>query len=69
MIVMMLLLLNLCVYLNPNRKPIPLLSQFTKKAIRDAVHFDVSKCDRILDEMLKNGYIKLSHPLRPLDEL
>jgi hypothetical protein len=30
--------------------------------------FDVSKCDCIFDEMLKNGYIKLSHPLS-LDEL
>jgi hypothetical protein len=31
--------------------------------------FDVLKCDRIFDEMLKNGYIKLSHLLLPLDEL
>ena len=31
--------------------------------------FDVSKYDRIFDETLKNTYIKLSHPLPPLDEL
>ena len=31
--------------------------------------FDVSKCDRIFDELLKLGYIKLSHAIPPLDEL
>jgi hypothetical protein len=31
--------------------------------------FDVSKCDRIFDELLKSGNIKLSHTLPSLDEL
>jgi hypothetical protein len=31
--------------------------------------FDVFKCDCIFYEMSKNGYIKLSHPLPPFDEL
>ena len=31
--------------------------------------FDVSKCDRIFDELHRNGNIKLSHVIPPLDEL
>jgi hypothetical protein len=31
--------------------------------------FDVSKCDRIFDELLKYGNIKLTHTIPPLDEL
>ena len=31
--------------------------------------FDVSKCDRIFDELHKSGNIKLTHTLPPLDEL
>jgi hypothetical protein len=31
--------------------------------------FDVSKCDRIFDELLKLGGIKISHTMPPLDEL
>jgi len=31
--------------------------------------FDVSKCDRIFDELNKLGYIKLSHAIPPLEEL
>ena len=31
--------------------------------------FDVSKCDRIFDEFLRLGHIKLSHAIPPLDEL
>ena len=31
--------------------------------------FDVSKCDRIFHELLKFGYIKISHALPSLDEL
>src|SRR6185436_14288017 len=31
--------------------------------------FDVSKCDRILDEFLRSGNIKLSHVILPLEEL
>jgi hypothetical protein len=30
--------------------------------------FDVSKCDRIFDELLKLGNIKISHSIHPLDE-
>ena len=31
--------------------------------------FDVSKCDRIFDELNKLGHIKLSHVIPPLEEL
>ena len=31
--------------------------------------FDVSKCDRIFDELLKNGNIRLSHAIPSPDEL
>ena len=31
--------------------------------------FDVSKCDRIFDELLRDGNIKLSHAIPPLEEL
>jgi len=31
--------------------------------------FDVSKCDRIFDELLKNGNIRLSHAIPSLEEL
>ena len=31
--------------------------------------FDVSKCDRIFDELLRCGNIKLSHAILPLEEL
>jgi hypothetical protein len=31
--------------------------------------FDVSKCDRIFDELLKVGNIKISHTMPPLDEI
>jgi len=31
--------------------------------------FDVSKCDQIFDELLKNGNIRLSHAIQSLEEL
>ena len=31
--------------------------------------FDVSKCERIFNELYKNGYIKMSHVIPPLEEL
>lgn len=31
--------------------------------------FDLSKCDSIFDELPEHRYIKLLHPLLPLDEL
>ena len=31
--------------------------------------FDVSKCERLFDELYKNGYIKMSHVIPPLEEL
>jgi len=36
---------------------------------RDRFTFDVSKCDHIFDELLRNGNIKLSHAIPLLDEL
>jgi len=45
-------------------KPIP-------KNRQEQVHFtfDVSKCDCIFDKLLKNGNIKCSHAIPPLEEL
>ena len=31
--------------------------------------FDVSKCDRIFDELLRLGHLKITHVIRPLEEL
>ena len=31
--------------------------------------FDVSKCERIFDELYRIGYVKMSHTLPPLEEL
>ena len=31
--------------------------------------FDVSKCDRIFDELLRLGHIKVTHVIPPLEEL
>jgi hypothetical protein len=31
--------------------------------------FNIAKCDRIFDELLKNGNIKLTHFIPPMDEL
>ena len=31
--------------------------------------FDVSKCDRIFDELLRLGHIKITHVIPPLEEL
>jgi hypothetical protein len=43
----------------------------TSKAQQEEIKFtfDVSKCDRIFDELLKSGNIKLTHPIPPLEEL
>jgi hypothetical protein len=30
---------------------------------------NVAKCDKIFDELVKSGNIKVTHTLRPLDEL
>jgi hypothetical protein len=31
--------------------------------------FNVAKCDKIFDELLKNGNIKMSHTIPPIEEL
>jgi len=31
--------------------------------------FDVSKCDRIFDELLRLGHLKITHVIPPLDDL
>ena len=48
----------------PSLKPI-------QKNRTDAMKFtfDLAKCDRIFDELLRNGYIKLSHALPSPEEL
>ena len=45
-------------------KPIHKHQQYSIK-----LTFDVAKCDRFFDELLKNGNIILSHAIVPLDEL
>ena len=49
-----------CPSLKPNTKNRREEARFT---------FDVSKCDRIFDELLRSGNIKLSHVIPPLEEL
>ena len=31
--------------------------------------FDVSKCDRIFDKLLRLGHLKITHVIQPLEEL
>jgi hypothetical protein len=45
-------------------KPISKIRQEESK-----LSFDLAKCDKIFDELLKDGKIKLSHDMPPLDEL
>ena len=47
------------------------VTQLTQMSRHDEVQFtsDVSKCDSVFDEFLKNGNITLSHAIRPLEEL
>ena len=48
----------------------PSLKPITKNRQGEArFTFDVSKCDRIFDELLRSGNIKLSHVIPPLEEL
>jgi hypothetical protein len=49
-----------CPYLKPATKGRQEELKFT---------FDVAKCDRIFDELLKLGNIKISHTMPPLDEI
>jgi hypothetical protein len=51
---------NTCASLKPAHKSRQEEVKFT---------FDVAKCDRIFDEVLKLGKIKISHTLPPLDEI
>jgi hypothetical protein len=41
----------------------------THKSRQEEFSFDVAKCDRIFDELLKLGKIKISHTLPPPDEI
>ena len=41
----------------------------THKDRQESFTFDVSKYERIFDELYKNGYIKMSHVIPPLEEL
>ena len=43
-------------------KPIP-------KYRQERFTFDISKCETIFYELYKNGYIKISHVISPLEEL
>ena len=45
------------------------LSRFQNRQEQARFTFDVSKCDRIFDELIRSGNIKLSHVIPPLEEL
>ena len=45
------------------------LRPFQKNQQEEKFIFDVSKCDRIFDELYKNGCIKMSHTIPVLEEL
>ena len=45
------------------------LKPIQKNRQDNIIIFDVSKCDRIFDELNKLGHIKLSHVIPPLEEL
>ena len=45
------------------------LKPIQKNRQDNIIIFDVSKCDRIFDELNKLGYIKLFHAIPPLEEL
>ena len=49
-----------CASLNPVQKNRKEEMRFT---------FDVSKCNRIFDELLRLGHIKITHVIPPLEEL
>jgi len=49
-----------CAYLKPTQKNQHEEMKFT---------FDVSKCDRIFDELLRIGHLKITHAIPPLEEL
>jgi len=66
---MMYMLLSLLGHLKPNRFLVLLLSRFTKNQQDERFTFDVSKYERIFDELYRLGYIKMSHTLPPLEEL
>jgi len=63
------MLLSLLGYLKPNRLLVLLLSRFTKNQQDERFTFDVSKYERIFDELYRLGYIKMSHTLPSLEEL
>ena len=66
---MMCMLLSLLGHLKPNRLLVLLLSRFTKNRQDEKITFDVSKCERIFDELYRIGYVKMSHTLPSLEEL
>jgi len=65
----MYMLLSLLGHLKPNRFLVLLLSRFTKNQQDERFTFDVSKYERIFDELYRLGYIKMSHTLPLLEEL
>ena len=62
--------LSLFGHQRPNPVQFRLSSRFKKNRQEELKFtFDVSKCDRIFDELLKNGNIRLSQAIPSLDEL
>jgi hypothetical protein len=64
------MLLNFAGLPRLNLMLVTLSSRFTKigkKKIKFT--FDVAKCDKIFDELHKEGFLKMSHTIPPLDKL
>jgi hypothetical protein len=54
----------------PNLRLVPPYSRFKKKQHEEVKFtFNVGKCDKIFDELLKNGNIKINHTVPSADEL
>ena len=64
------ILLNLFGHRQPNLLHVHHLRRFKKNRKEEMKFtFDVSKCDRIFDELLRLVHIKITHVIPPLEEL
>jgi hypothetical protein len=53
----------------PNLRLVLSCSRFKKRQEEVKFTFNVGKCDKIFDELLKNGNIKINHTVPSADEL
>src|SRR5688572_21856038 len=62
------ILVNLCGLPRPSLIPVHHLS-WLRRQEEVKFTFYISKCDRIFDELLKHGHLKITHTMPPLEEL